>query len=455
MSVWDKMKILMARKVLLIAVMLGSCSLAKAQENSNVRSLLNLTLERALQIALDENPTIKAADEEIALKKVAAKEAWQYLLPEVSMGGVLDHTIKAAEMKLNDMSFKMGKDGSNTANAALNINLPLFAPAVYKAMSMTKADIELAVEKSRASRLSLVNQVTKAFYQLMLAQDSYEVLQGSYRLAEEKFDIVNAKYQQGAVSEFDKISAEVQMRSIKPNVIAAGNAITLAKLQLKVLMGITADVDIQINDNLANYEAMLFADRLSVTETALENNTSLKQFDLNKKLLQRSIQSLKTNFMPTLSVSFSYKYQSLYNSNINFFDYNWTNSSSLMFNVSIPLYKAANFTKLKSARIQMRQLDWNRVDTERKLNMQATGYRNSMAASSEQVASNKENVRQAEKAVEIADKRYEVGKGTVLELNSSQVSLTQAQLTYNQSIFDYLSAKADLDQVLGKEQVYN
>ena len=99
----------------------------------------------------------------------------------------------------------------------------------------------------------------------------------------------------------------------------------------------------------------------------------------------------------------------------------------------------------------MRQLDWNRVDTERQLNMQVTSYRNNMAASSEQVLSNKENVMQAEKAVTIAGKRYDVGKGTVLELNSSQVSLTQAQLTYNQSIYDYLVAKADLDQVLGKE----
>ena len=79
----------------------------------------------------------------------------------------------------------------------------------------------------------------------------------------------------------------------------------------------------------------------------------------------------------------------------------------------------------------MRQLDWNRIDTERKLNMQVVSYRNNMTASSEQVVSNKENVMQAEKAVQIAGKRYEVGKGTVLELNSSQVSLTQAQLTYN------------------------
>lgn len=151
-------------------------------------------------------------------------------------------------------------------------------------------------------------------------------------------------------------------------------------------------------------------------------------------------------------MSFSYQYQSLYNPNINFLKYNWSNSSSLMFNLSIPLYRASNFTKLKSNRIQMRQLDWNRIDTERKLNMQITSYRNNMTASSEQLASNKENVMQAEKAVQIAEKRYDIGKGTVLELNSSQVSLTQAQLTYNQAIYDYLVSRADLDQVLGKEQ---
>ena len=447
----NRLKRLTGKKMLLTAMALCAFGFAKAQTEQTAQNTLTLTLDKALEIALDENPTIKVAAEEIALKKVASKEAWQSLLPEASLNGSLDHTIKAAERKLNDMSFKMGQDGTNTANAGLSINLPLFAPAVYRAMSMTKTDIELAVEKSRASELDLINQVTKAYYQLMLAQDSYEVLQGSYKLAEDNFNVVNAKYQQGAVSEFDKISAEVQMRSIKPNVISAANAVTLAKLQLKVLMGITADVDIKTDDNLTNYESMLFANQLKEEDMSLDNNTTMKQFELNMKLLEKNVKSLRTNFIPTLSMSFSYQYQSLYNPNINFFDYTWSNSSSLMFNLSIPLYRASNFTKVKSARIQMRQLDWNRIDTERKLNMQVVSYRNNMTASSEQVVSNKENVMQAEKAVQIAGKRYEVGKGTVLELNSSQVSLTQAQLTYNQSIYDYLTAKADLDQVLGKQ----
>ena len=98
-------------------------------------------------------------------------------------------------------------------------------------------------------------------------------------------------------------------------------------------------------------------------------------------------------------------------------------------------------------------MDLTRINTERQLKMQAQSYLNNMSASTEQVVSNKEAVLQAEKGRTIAEKRYEVGRGTILELNSSEVALTQAQLTYNQSIYDYLVAKADLDLVMGVEDM--
>lgn len=443
-------KVKFSCKWCLIFLLAGCSSIIRAEE----KNTLSLTLTKAIEIALADNPTIKVADDEIVLKKTANKETWQNLLPQASINAALDHTIKAAQMNLGGQSFKMGRDNSNTANAGLSVSLPIFAPSVYKAMSMTQTDIELAVEKARSSELDLVNQVTKAYYQLMMAQDSYEVLKASYNVAEENYEVVKAKFDQGTVSEYDKISAEVQMRSLKPSVISAGNAITLAKLQLKVLMGITEDVDLKIDDSLENYESFLYGNEIAeadAAETQLANNSTMKQLDLNYKMLQQNIKVQRMNFVPTLSMSFSYQYQSLYNPNLNFLNYKWSNSSSLMFNLSIPLYKASNSTKMKTAKIQLRQLEQNRINTERNLKMQVESYRNSMTASSEQVASNRENMLQAEKAVEIAEKRYEVGRGTVLELNSSQVSLTQAQLTYNQSIYDYLVAKADLDLVLGRE----
>ena len=177
------------------------------------------------------------------------------LLPELSVSGSWQYTIKAPEMKLNGMSFRMGDDDVSTAAGTATLSLPVFAPAVYKSMSLTKTDILLAQEKARSSRLDLINQVTKAYYQLMLTQDSHEVLKRSYALAEENFNVVKSRYEQGLVSEYDKISAEVQMRNVKPGVVSAENGVRLSKLQLKVLMGITEDINLVVTEKLNDYES--------------------------------------------------------------------------------------------------------------------------------------------------------------------------------------------------------
>ena len=415
------------------------------------QEVLKLTLKQALEIARSDNPTLKVANREIELKQTAQKEAVWNLLPEASLVGSYTRTLKKQTFAMGDQQVKVGTD--NSYSGGLSVSLPVFAPALYKSIHLSKSDVELAVEQARASELDLVNQVTKAYYQLLLTQDSYEVLKKSYAQSRENYRIVNEKFKQGSVSEYDKISAEVQMRSLKPNVVSARNGVNLAKLQLKVLMGVTADIDIRTDDNLKNYETRLFQRQLDDTNYrfSLQNNSELKQMELNARILQQNLQLQKTNFMPSLSLSFQYMYTTL-TDNFRFSSYKWNPYSTIGVNLSIPLFKGSNFTKMKQTRIQMEQLEENRINTERQLHMQATGYLDNMTASAEQVMSNREAVAQAVKGRDIANKRYEVGKGTILELNSSEVALTQAELTYNQSIFDYLSAKADLDKVLGWEQ---
>ncbi len=416
---------------------------------------LELTLQQAIDIALDENPTIKVADKEIELKKIADKEAWQALLPEVTATASIQHTLLAAEMNLGGNKFKMGEDNTNTSAIVGSLSLPLFAPSVYQNMKLTKADIELAREQARNSRLDLINQVTKAFYQMLLSQDSYKVMQESYRISKENFDVVNEKYKVGSVSEYDKISAEVQMRSMNSSMVSTQTALTLAELQLKVLMGINTDVKVVINDKLENYENGLSLADVADTESALQNNSTMRQYDLNRNLLQRTIKMQRTNFMPTISFSLSGQYQSLYNKNWSLWDYDWSPSASFTIGISIPIFQASNWTKLKTTKLQISELEDNRLNTQRQLVMSAQSYMNNMASSIVQVGSNKEAVLQADKAVTIAAKRYEVGRGTILELNQSEVALTQAQLTYNQSIYDYLVNKSELDYTLGRETYLN
>ena len=420
-----------------------------AQETGQV---LKVTLDDAINVALSDNPTIKVAEQQIEVKKISKSEAWQSLLPSLDFNGTVQYTVLAAVMKLNGMEFKMGQDNTSTWNGQFQISLPVFAPTVYATMNLTETDLANAYEQSRSSKLDLVNQVTKAYYQVILAQDSYDVLCKSYEQAQKNFNVVNSLYELGGTSEYDKISAEVQLRSLNPSVIQARNAVTMAKLQLMVLMGVDPETEIVIEGSLEDYEDQLYVEALGAGSYSLADNTNMRQLKLNETMLNQSLRVQKMNFLPTMALSGTYAFQSLYNDNWNVFDYNWVKSSSIVLSMSIPIFRMGNFTKLRSTKLQISQLSENIGYTEKQLNMQVRSYVDNMKANAEQVASNREAIEQAEKGREIASKRYEIGKGTILELNNSEVSLTQAKLTYSQSIYNYLAAKADLDKVLGNEE---
>lgn len=412
---------------------------------------MDLNLQKAIEIALAENPTIKVADKDIQLKEIADKEAWQALLPSVSASMALSHSIQVAAIKTAMGEFKMGADGTTTASAGLTMTLPIYAPAIYQNMKMSKEDILLAQEKARSSRLDLINQVTKAYYAALLAKDGRDVIQRSYNVAKENYEVVDKKFQVGRVSEYDKITAEVQMRSMNSSVTSAETGLNLALLRLKVLMGINTNVNVNINDSLKAYEKNLTLAKAEVNENELSNNSALRQLDMSKNQLERATKILKTSFLPTVGMQLSGQYQSYSNDSWNVFNYKFSPSSSLAFSVSIPIFQASNWTKLKSNRLQIAQLSDTRTNTQRQLSMAAQSYRQNMLTTISKLESDREAVRKADKAVSISAKRYDVGRGTILELNQSETALTQAELTYRQSIYDYLTNKADLDYTMGRE----
>ena len=427
------------RPMMMVALML--CALGtKAQEK------LTLTLDQAIEIALSDNPTIQVAEQTIQLKRISDKEAVMGLLPEASLSGAYTRTIRKQVMVMAGQKFEIGIP--NQYQGGLTVSLPVFVPTLYKSMKLTKTDVALAVEQARASKQDLVNQVTKAFFQTLLAQDSYAVLEKSFKQSEANYNIVKAKFDQGKVSEFDKITAEVQMRNLQPSVISAGNGVELSKLQLLVLMNIDPETEIELQGSLNDYEESVYATSITAEASSLENNTSLAQMDMNVKMLQQTLALNKQNFVPTVALQFNYMYTCMAD-DFKFKDYEWNPYSNVSLSVSMPLFKYKNFSTLKKTNLQISQLMQNRDYTARQLAMQQQSYLNSMAASVEQMASNKEAIVQAQKGRDIAEKLYEVGRGTVLELNNAEVALTQAKLTYTQAIYDYLSAKADLEKLQG------
>ena len=200
-----------------------------------------------------------------------------------------------------------------------------------------------------------------------------------------------------------------------------------------------SNVEIEVNDKLENYEAQL-KDQIQMSSLSLEDNTTLRQLDLNQQMLNHNLAISKTSFLPTVSLSGAYLYTSM-SDNWNLFKYKYNPYVYATLNVTIPIFRAKNWTSLKKVKMQQRELALNRTNAERQINMQVQTYLDNRSASQEQVESNKEAV-------------VKSGKGTILELNSSVVDVTSAKLTYKQSIYDYLSARTDLNYVLGHESKY-
>lgn len=419
---------------------------------------ISLSLSKAVEIALSENPTIKVAEKEIQRVNYSKKERIGGLLPSVSLSGAYQRAIKKQKMFFDIPGFPSNSDGievgqDNTFTGGVSATLPIIAPSLWATLHLSELELEMSQESARSSKISLYNQVTKAYYGILMMQDSYDVIKRSYTNTVENAKIILNKYKQGTVSEYEWIRADVQTKSAQTNLVSAESAVTMSKLQLKMLLGIDSDVEIKVEGKLSDFESKMYGEVMKIDTATMNENPDLKQFDIQKKQLQQSEKMHKASLMPVLATQLNYQYMSMANDDKTFTSEQiWFPTSTLGLSLSVPLFQGGSkYYKGKQIKLQLAELDDQRVNLRRGIETQVMSSIENIKKSLKKIESNKDGVRQAEKALSISQKMYEVGMATYLDLNNAELAYVNAGLSYNQSIYDYLSAKADLEKLLGKE----
>jgi len=428
--------------------------MAKAQ---SAQPPIQLTLEKAIEIALSENTSVKVADMEIQRVDYSKKSAWYDILPSLGASGQYAKYISPASMAM--MGQVINSPTNYTTQVGLQLSLPLFVPALWKSIQMTTLDMQLAVEKAYATKITLRNDVTKAYFSVLLAQDSYETLQSGLSLANEVYVQAKKRFEVGVGPEFDVISAEVQMKNLQPGIMEVENGIEQAKMFLKILMGLEVTQPIDVTGNLIDYKIGI--DNANAEDISLKANTDLRQLDIQQQQLQKALSIQQTQKLPTLAAFGTYGYSGTANkaTEINFGGLpiqvekssQWYSQGLLVgLQLNIPLTGIfTNTAKEKQTKIQINQLTMQRDYLKESLNLQVRNAINNMNTAAQQAESAKSNEELAQKGYDISMKRYETGMGTILELQNASLSLTQAQLSQKQSIATYLNSKADLDKILG------
>lgn len=430
------------------------CAAVSAGAATQASAALRLTLDECLRIALSENPTVKVADMEITRVDYSKKEVRAQLLPEVTFSGQYSRTLAKQTMYMDTeggtAAFKVGRDNSYTTG--FNATIPIVVPTLWKSIKLTDNQLLQNLEAARSSRLSLVNQVKNAYYALLLAQDSKNVIEENHSTAKLNADIYQKKYELGTASEYDALRASVAVTNLEPSILEAENSIKQLTLQLKVLMGMDVSTDIEPAETLSAYRGTMYAKAMEV-DTSLVNNTNLKTLDLKTDYLQKALEVQKMSWYPTLSGSANYMWNSTSNGNP-FKNFQWSGYSTVGLTLAWTLFNGGQrYYKQRQAEVSLREMKWQRENLTRSLQMQVQTQIDNLHKCIKQIESNEGGLKQAEKANDIMQRSFKIGSGTFIQLRDTEDALMNARLTYYQAIYGFLVAQSDLELVLGNAPI--
>ncbi|MDD6612982.1 MAG: TolC family protein [Bacteroidales bacterium] len=436
--------------------LLGFSHATFAQQEKD--SVLNLDLATALKIAHDNNPTIKIAELEIQRVDYSKKEALGNLLPSLSASGQYTNNIMKSVMFMPE-SFSQMMGGQkymeigykNSYTGSISAGLPLVNFSLWEQIKSKQCEIDLILEQARASKIDMTKQVKDAYFAVLLAKNSLKVLERSINNAKETLKSTEAGFEQGVVSEYDLIRAKVQVNNLNPSYIAAKNGLELAILQLKMILSLPQEQEIVFLENLEDFSDRIVSVTDAESERAVNNNSELRQLDLNIMSLQHNLKMVNSQHLPSLSAFGQYTYQTQAE-DFRFSEYNWVGSAAVGLQLSIPIFNGRTVVnKAKQLKISLQELQLQKQYASDGIDLQIQSAINNMKAAQEQLSVNKDAISQAERGYEIAKVRYQTGSGTILELNDSELSMTQANLNYQQSLYDFLTAQTNLEKVLGRE----
>ena len=450
-----------------------------------------ITLEQALEIALSENLSVKVADMEIKRTEYAKKGSYAALFPQIDASGAYQRTIKKQVMYMDiDMSSIMGggagdatggdqtqipdgveipetgdssassgssmSDGLevgrwNTWSAGLSAAMPLVNAQLWKSIKISGLDVELAVEKARSSRLDMVTQVKNAYFATLLSKEALDVYKQVYDNAVQNLVETQKKYDVQKVSDMELLRAKTSVANAVPNVYNAEGSVILALWQLKAVLGVDLDMNIDVAGKLEDWSQHMFYDIHQHDSISLDRNTTMKQLAIQAEMLAETIKVQKYANIPTLSLAFNFSMNAMTN-DFNFSEYRWTPYSVVGLSLNIPIFAGGKrYQQIRQAKNQYDQVQLQTLNTERQLKISIRQSLNTMETNMKSYYAAKEAVAAAQKAYDIVEKSYQVGRSTLIEVNDAQLALTQAQLAQSQAVHSFLTAKAQLEQTLGQD----
>ncbi len=450
-----------------------------------------LTLDEALDIALKNNRTLKQQWEE----KKAIDEEYNNVLgsffPQVTLSG----GYQLEQMRYPDSALEGGPSASSQISDSLNTNhaepnnddtliendqavagyLDNFmagmrpdktekTASLYAGVKMDQVVFMggklingLKVAKKAKSvqekqyfltKQDVIYNIIQMYYGAVLARDLLDIQNQALELAQMHQQQVNKMFENGLVSEYDKLRADLEVSRLEPDVVEAESRYKLALEALKKELDIHEEIT--LDDEIVE-PSIESPDLKQAIAEGLSSRIEMELSNIGVDIQKTIYTTEKGNFLPNIGISAEYKYfGSGEDYRIESDDFG--NSWSVGIGFSMPLFTGlSNTAKIKRARHNYQKSVIGHEELKSNIELQIRNTYYDLTRSIEKLESQQKNVELAEKGERIAEARYQNQVGTQLEVFDAQLQLRSIRLTYLNAVYDVIMSHEAFKKALGRE----
>lgn len=439
-----------------------------------------LSIQEALQLSVANNPEIRRALFSVEDADQQVKLAWSEVLPDVTASMNYTRNLEipvnfvparafdpnAPEDELIPLQF--GTD--NNWQGGVTVSQNIFRGEAIVGISSSTLFKSAQQENLRAVIQQTITQARKSYYSALVAKEEYRLQQATVYRLRENLRENQLRLEAGLLEEYDVLRIEVQLANQEPQLDEARLTVEESYRNLKEVMGLPLDFEMEIEGNLNNYDvnnpgdtagenqAILRIDQATpLPQVTKENALSvmrqkrgdLRVLQVQDDLKDREILAIKSRFLPTVTADYNLQWTSAQAGVPRPFE-NSIRFQTLMFNFSLPLFTGfERMANLNIAQIEKKDIQVQKWALEKSSMNEFETSANRIYNLRETAAARKRAVEQAMRGYEIATKRLSNGVGSQLDVTEAELQVREAELNYATMVFEYLNAKADFDLAVG------
>lgn len=409
-----------------------------AQDDDTAADARRVTLDEAVDLALRNNPTLTQARADVAVARQDRLGAWGDFLPDFSLGYGFSN---ASTARLDPTQQSLTR---TSYTLQLGASYEIFDGfRRFENLESSRRSLEAERARQRQRRYETILQVKRAWYDAVARRELVEVERDRVRRQEEQLEFVRQQVEVGRANRSDLLRSQVDLNNARVNLINARNDARSATFALAREMGFqervapVAEASLEV-DSLpyGRAELMRMAVRTGPRATAAREAS---------EAAESQVGTARSSFLPNLTFQGGWAWQ---NDAFPPEDRSW----SLSLRGSYPLFNGFDReTGIAQARA--------RADATRAQEREAVlALRSEVDDAFGQVEAARASLDLARRTVELSREdlrvtreRYRLGLATILDLQSAQITLRQAEADLVQRRFDYQVGVARLESLVGQE----